>query len=506
MYDANETQRTLEFIKGSLARPDDRIAKSISTATGLLAYDLQAPAKNLYPFVTPIRNVMPRIGGGVGTGTNWRQVAAIIGSGFDAMGWVPEGQRSGEMSYSTSNKVANFMTIGEEDAATFEAISAGRQFEDIQANMTFRLLQKMMLKEEMAILAGNNSLVLGTPVTPVVSPVANTASTLPTGTYKVKVVALTLEGYQNSNMVAGVATTKNVTGADGANFNLNGGSSNISAESAGQATVLATSGLGMSTTPIQGASAYAWFVSSAGGTGDETLQAITTINSFQLAVPLLGGTQPATAVTADHSNNVDKAYDGLLTTALLPGNNAFVNIMPSGAVGVGTPLTASGRGSVNEIDAMFQKMWDTFQLSPTVLYVNSQELRNITTKVLSNASGPLVRYETAADGSDGEYQITASGVVQYYYNPFAINGGLRIPIRLHPRVAPGTIVGWAENLPIQYQSNEVPNVAEVKTRQDYYQVDWPIVTRKRSVGVYTEEVLAVYAPFAMGVICNIGNG
>jgi hypothetical protein len=25
--------------------------------------------------------------------TNWRQVNAIIGSGFDAIGWVPEGQR-----------------------------------------------------------------------------------------------------------------------------------------------------------------------------------------------------------------------------------------------------------------------------------------------------------------------------------------------------------------------------------------------------------------------------
>lgn len=55
-------------------------------------------------------------------------------------------------------------------------------------------------------------------------------------------------------------------------------------------------------------------------------------------------------------------------------------------------------------------------------------------------------------------------MIQYYYNPFAISGGLHIPIRLHPRVPPGTIIGWAENLLIQYQSNEVPNVAELKTR------------------------------------------
>lgn len=43
------TQESLELLKGALAKPDDALAKSISTATGLLAYDLQAPAKNLYP-------------------------------------------------------------------------------------------------------------------------------------------------------------------------------------------------------------------------------------------------------------------------------------------------------------------------------------------------------------------------------------------------------------------------------------------------------------------------
>ncbi len=78
------------------------LEKTISTATGLVAYDLQAPAKNLYPVNTPIRNVLPRISGGTGTATNWRQVNAIIGSGYDASGWVPEGQRAGAMSYSTS--------------------------------------------------------------------------------------------------------------------------------------------------------------------------------------------------------------------------------------------------------------------------------------------------------------------------------------------------------------------------------------------------------------------
>src|SRR6185437_13729679 len=222
------------------------------------------------------------------------------------------------------------------------------------------------------------------------------------------------------------------------------------------------------------------------------------------SAPLTGSRQAASDIAADNSANPNLAYDGLLTTALKTGSNAYVATLATGTAGSGTPLTASGRGSVVEIDTMFQTMWYNFELSPTVLYVNVQELKNITDKELSNASAPLLRYEVSGDGN--AYDLAAAGAVSYYFNPFALNGGLRIPIRIHPRVPPGTIVGWAENLPIQYQSSEVPNVAEIKTRQDYYQIDWPVVTRQRQVGVYAEEVLAVYAPFAMGVITNIGNG
>jgi hypothetical protein len=494
----NPTQDTLDLVKGALRTPDDRITKTISTGTGLVAFDLQAPAKNLYPLVTPIRNWIPRVGGGTGTATNWRQVTALTGSGFDSMGWVPEGQRSGQMSYSTASKSAAYVTIGEEDAATYEAISAGRHFEDIQARMTFRLLQKLMLKEEMAILGGNASLQLGIPTTPVAS-ASGSGATLPSATYSVIVVALTLEGYQNSSLTAGVATTKTITGADGKTFVLAGGSSNKSANTTQAVTLGQT--LFASVTALQGAVAYAWYVGTA---GSETLQAITTINSASFAGPLTGGQQAVSAITADNSANPSYAYDGLLTTALKAGSNAYVNTMATGTAGTGTPLTASGRGSVVEIDTMFQQMWNLYQVSPTVLYVNVQELKNITNKVLSNASGPLLRYEVTGDGN--AYDLAAAGAVSFYFNPFTLNGGLRIPIRIHPRVPAGTIIGWAENLPIQYQSNEVPNVAEIKARQDYYQIDWPVVTRQRQVGVYAEEVLAIYAPFAMGVITNIGNG
>lgn len=497
----NPSEDIAKYILASAGMNPDTLQKTISTGTGLVAYDLQAPAKNLYPVYTPIRNKLPRVGGGTGTATNWRQVNAIVGSGFDGMGWIPEGQRSAQMSYSTSNKAASYATIGEEDAATFEAISAGRGFEDVQARMTMRLLQKTMLKEELGIIFGNNSLSLGTPGTPTLA-AAGSGATLGAATYSVYVVALTGEGYANATKTGtlAVGTTKSITGADGKTYSLNGGASNKSAN-ATQAVTLGQT-LSCSVAPVQGAVAYAWYVGTA---GNETLQVFTTINSVTFSAPLSSGNQNASAVTADYSTN-STAYDGLFTSACKSGSGAYVSYQATGTVGTGSPLTASGRGSVVEIDNMMVAMWNSAQISLSALFVNAQELKNITTKVLTGASGgSLVNY--FQDPKAGEYILTAGGAVEFYYNPFMAPGaGRRIPIMIHPNVPPGTIVGWADNLPIQYQSNEVPNIAEIKTRQDYYQIDWPITTRQRQVGVYSEQVLAVYAPFGLGVISNIANG
>jgi hypothetical protein len=492
---------TLNLLKQALKTPDDALAKSISQATGLVAFDLQAPAKNLYPVNTPLRNRVPRVPGNGGTATNWRQVSAITGGGFDGMGWVAEGQRAARMSYTTANKSAVYDTLGEEDQVSFEAVSAAIGFEDVQATMTMRLLQKMMLKEENAILMGNNSVALGTTNTPTLSAAGSTA-TLPALTYSVICVALTGEGMRNSSLANGVPNATTITGADGNTYTLNGGRGNKST-AATQAVTLGQA-LSMSVAVTVGALGYAWFV---GASGSERLEAITSLNSYVISAPLTGGArQLASAVTAaDQSRNSSLAFDGLLYSAFASGSGAYIQSLATGTPGIGTTLSASGRGTVSEIDTMLQSMWDQYQVSPTVIYVNSQELKNLSNKVMSGpGSAPLLQIFTNPE--TGYANMQAGGVVGFYFNPFTVEGGARIPIKLHPALPAGTIIGWCENLPVQYQSNNVPNVAEMKVRRDYYQLNWPIRSRQYEAGVYVEEVLAVYAPFAMGVITNIANG
>ena len=447
---AATTQETLELMKASLA-------KTVTISTGLTAYDLQAPAKNLYPTITPLRNSVPRVQRQFpGDAARWRTIASITGSGYDSMGWIPEGQRSASMSYVATPMVAPYVTLGEEDTVTFEAEAAAQGFEDINSTATLRLLQKTMRKEESALLGGNVSVALGAPSTPALS-AAGTGATLPSTTYSVIVVALTFEGYRNSAVSGGVATSKTITGNDGNTYTLSGGSSNRSAN----ATQAITLGQTLSATVslVNGAVAYAWFI---GAAGSESLQAITPLNSATFNAPLLTGQQLATTITADNSRNASLAFDGLLSVGFNPANSAYVQAFSTGPAGSGTFMTASGRGSVVEIDNMLTSMWNNYRISPTVLYVNTQEQRNITAKCLTNASGPLLRYNVQADGESSlPYGITANGVVRWYYNPFSVDGGFDIPIKVHPDLPPGTILAFCERLPVWYQSNQVPNVAEV---------------------------------------------
>ena len=398
-------------------------------------------------------------------------------------------------------QVAPYLTLGEEDTVTFEAEAAAQGYEDIDSTATLRLLQKTMRKEETALLGGNTSLALGTPSAPTLT-ASGTGATLPAATYSVIVVALSFEGFANSSLAGGVATTKTITGNDGNTYTLNGGSSNKSSNTTQAVTLGQTL---YATAPlVNGAVAYAWYV---GAASSETLQAITTINSAAFSAPLGSGQQAASVIAGDNSRNATLAFDGLLTVGFNPANSAYVQALAAGTAGTGTFLTSSGRGSVNEIDAMLVQMWNTYRLSPTVLYVNAQEQKNITNKCLTNASGPLIRYNVAADSDNGgPYGVSASGVVRWYYNPFSVDGGFDIPVKVHPDLPPGTILALCERLPVWYQSNQTPNVAEVLTRRDYYRIDWPLRTRRREFGVYAEEVLAVYAPFGVGILTNIGNG
>lgn len=503
---ANNTAETLALLKVAQSSPDDLIKSFVqpgSATTGLQAYNLEAPSKKLYPVLTPLRNSIARIGGGYAIQANWKAVTNINVGNVRA--GVSEGKRGGVINHQQSEYFAAFRGIGLENNVTFEANYAAKNYEDVKALAVQSTLEATMIQEERLILGGNTSVAMGTTPTPTLVG-STTGGTLAAATWSVICVALGLQAYLDmvgvnngaigqtlaisSATVPGQITRTN---ADGTTDTFGGGN----AQKSSNATVATTGSTGSITgtvSVVNGAVGYAWFW---GPAGSEVLGAVTSINSV-LITAAATGTQTAASLPAVDSSTSALDFDGLLYQAFKPGSNAQIVSQPTGTAGVGTPLTSDGAGGIVEFEAMFVNFYNKYRLSPTKIYVSSQELINITKKIVANGGAPLLRLTVDA-GNLGSIQ--AGVVVGEYLNKVM---GVKVPLVVHPNVPAGTIFFFTESLP--YQMSNISNVVQVLTRQDYYQLEWPLRTRKYEYGVYADEVLQHYAPFSMGVLNNIANG
>ncbi len=469
--------------------------ENASATSGLTFYDLELGAKFLYPVLTPLRNMIPRVSGKGGVQAAWRAVTQVNSSGLRF--GVSAANRGGVMAVKTQDYVANYKGIGVETSVDFEAQYAGQGFDDIRAVAAKTGLEALMLGEEAMILGGCSSTPLGTTPTPALT-ASTTGGTLTAQTWSVICAALTLDGIMNGSIAGGVQGPINRTNADGSSDQFGGGVAQPSVNAV--PTTGTTGSINASVAPVAGALGYAWFW---GLAGSEVLGAITTINSVVIT-SAAAGTQKATSLQVsgayvDNSTN-PLAFDGLIYQALIPGSGAYIYTMGSGTPGVGTPLTSDSAGGIIEIDTALKSMWDKYRLSPDTMWVNSQEALNISRKVLSGSQSAAQRFIF-----ESSQELVGGGVmVRTYLNRFSMQGGSVVDVKVHPNMPAGSILMTTKALP--YPLAGVGNVVQIRTRQDYYQIEWPLRTRKYEYGVYADEVLQNYFPPSLALINNIGNG
>jgi hypothetical protein len=497
MSAAQAIRETLEALKKAQATPSDLAKASTyvqpgSATSGINFYDLEEGAKLLYPVLTPLRNEIPRVSGKGGIQANWRGVTAINPQQVSA--GVSGGNRGGMIAVTTQDYTAAYRGIGLESAVDFEADYAANGFDDVKALAAKQLLESVMIQEEQLILGGNNSLALGTAGTPTLVGSA-TGGALAAGTYSVIVVALTLQGFLSSSVAGGVVGQVTRTNTDGSSDTFGGGSSQKSAAASSGALTGSTSSIAATTAVKNGAVAYAWYW---GVAGSETLGAITTNNSLTITAAATG-TQLASAITnggADNSKNA-LVFDGLLSLAFNPSNNAQIYVCGGSN---NATLTADGAGGIVEFDIVLKAFWDLYRLSPTKILVNSQEQMNISKKILTGQANAAQRFVFTVD----QGKIAGGYLVTSYRNKFTMNGAQEIPIELHPNMPAGTILFYTNKLP--YPMSNVSNVVQIRARREYYQIEWPLRSRRYEYGVYADEVLQHYFTPSLGVITNIANG
>jgi hypothetical protein len=478
----------MDLVKAAQANPQavDLITKSFTQGTGLVAYDLEAPAKLMVPVLTPLRNMTPRVKSNAGdTATRWKAITAINTSNIHA--GVSEGNRGAVISDSVADLTASYIGLGLENTATFESDYAAESFDDVKARAVQNLLNSLMIKEEDTLLGGNSSVALGTTPTPTAAKAAGTGPVA--GTYKVICVALTYDGYRRSSLANGVVQQISRTNADSSSDTINGGAAQKSAASAD--VITETTNLTINCAvgeTVAGAVAWAWYI---GASGSERLQAITTTRSYTQSTALNTTSQLASALaSADYSRQNGYAFDGFLYSAF--------NTASAYKRSLGGTLTADGKGGVEQINDVLGAYWDNLKLQPDAIWCNRQQVNDITAKCVGSATSPF-RFNLTAGTAQGS--LVGGGKVTEYQSP--VDSSV-IPINIHPNMPAGTMLFTVKNLP--YALNNVGDVFRLKARREYYQIEWPLRTRKYEYGCYVDEVFQHYFPVSLGILNNITAG
>jgi len=469
-------------------------SQSGSPTSGLTYYDLEAGAKFLYPVLTPLRNEIPRVSGKGGIQASWRAVTGVNTTGMRP--GVSGGNRSGVITVSTQDYTANYKGLGLEDNVDFEAQYAGMGFDDIRAIATKTLLEASMIAEEIVILGGNSSFQINggaATTTPTLADVATGGSLLFNTTYRVICAALSVDAVTWGSVAGGVQGSISRTNADGSVDVFGGGTAQVSATQ-----TITTANDAVNThrinaslaAAIPGAAGYAWFLGTTAGT--ERLVAITSSPSASLTA-LNGAGQLASSLgAADNSRNT-LVFDGLIYQALTANSGSYI-------ANVASTLTADNAGGIVQIETALKSMWDNYRLGPDTMWVNSQQALDISTKILAGGASGAQRFVF----NSVQDALNAGVMVRTYLNRYSMAGGTTIDIKIHPNMPAGMILMTSKKLP--YPISNVGNVCQIRTRQDYYQIEWPLRSRKYEYGVYMDEVLQNYFPPSMALLYNITAG
>ena len=497
-----DAEEILKLVKMAMAGDASGLSKATfnqpgSATVGLQPYNLEPAAKNFVPYLSPLRNSIPRVGQVGGLQANWKGIVATSAGNFP-MG-ISEGKRGGSLSVTTAEYLAAFRTIGLESSVTWEAYLSAQGFDDLKARAVTTLLSQTMVEEEKIILAGNSTYSIGAPSAAPTLTASTTGGAIGTGVVvSVICIPLTYEGKKIANAVTGPAATYTRTNADGQTDVLNGGmglksaAANVTTGGSGAASVAAKL-----VAPVRGAYGYAWYW---GTVGSETFGALTDRANYTITTASGGGTA-ASAFTTDTSRNT-AIHDGLLAFIGNSANGSYWNPMANGA-----QLTADGNGGCAEIDAALQWFWDNQRLSPSRIIYGSSEAAALKRIVLS---GPATAGGQTSNGrftfGSTQGNLTGGGIVRGYLNPFGMgtDNGAEVKLQQHPFMPAGTLLFLTDSLP--YSMNDVTNIMQVVTRMDYHQLEWPMTSRQYQYGVYSDQVLQHYFMPSMGVITNIAAG
>jgi hypothetical protein len=471
--------------------------RAITTASGLIGYELEAPAKVIVPVITPLVNLLPRRKGAGIDVVHWKAITS-----FDtARNWgvLADGGTPSQVTYAVAQLQNTLQTISLMNQVSFQAQWRGRSLEaDVRARRVAELLYQLKMTEERWILGASAYLMV--PPAPVLA-TATTGGTVAAGTYWVKVTAKNAQGETTGSAAAKIITTGTTSTITISIFTVpNATQYNVyiasGASYPGDAAAWLQAGISGANAPQPAIGASVTLADGA------TVMPSGEVNPAIVTVTLTA--PPATSGTALSSiaSNTAKTYvdgsgnvlmwDGLIAQAL--GNASTGNGATLGAQ-VAQPAAATGVLALSDIDNLLASMY--LQAAGDPDYIVMNPLDNVRLTNLVVGAGQL-RYVVQAGDSADQGQLTAQYRVTRYLNK---STGKEMPIILDRYCPQGHIVFLPVSIP--FPVPEVSNAVEIETNQEYWGVDFAITDSNFKFADYVDETLKVYFLGGLGVLRGI---
>jgi len=449
--------------------------------TGLVPYDLEGPAKQLWPRDTWLRNTTPRVKG-QGNARKFKRIMSITNAG------VPGGAatlapffnsltatstyggtgnltlaRPQKINYTGTDNTVAYVELGFSDSVEWIAQFQGLGFDDLRALSHTALLWAHLLGEERAMLYGRGASGNGyegavtTPSAPVSATGVATGGSIGAATYTVYVTANT--GFGETAASAGTATAALSGSTNVINVVLN------SAEPTGTIN-------------------YNVYVSTAGTIGTAKFQGTFAGTSFTLTTFNAAGAVCANTDTSSQANG----YDGYLSVLSDPTISGYLSRLNG-------KFSTTNPGS--EFDTALATMWTNNSADPDEIWLTGAARAELNQLMrIGGASGASSGYRTNTVTGDGS--VTMSTTVTGYVNPASSKV---LDVRAHRYMPIGACLIRSTSLPIPDSNITAPTVAV--NVQDYMAVDWPQIQMTYDASTYQIGTLVHYAPSFSGLILGI---
>jgi hypothetical protein len=465
--------------------------------TGAVAFDLEAPMKELAPRPTPIRNRIPRERG-IGTSHRFKTITGFTGSGTGGVGVVHPGivdttqnnfavsgssnalyyNRGPKISYAGIDTSLPYMQFSLSDEVTWSAQYAGQGYQDIRQVSRTHLLYSSMLMEERMMLYGRGT------TSPYVGVLA--APTIGTATAR--------SAAAGETAITGVSTNVYVK------IVAELGDWGVSQTSAAVSAAPSTQVVDVTYTLPAGATGARMFVSTGSSDpGDAARWFVTSIRSgynkitLQGALPTSGSSVAAYALPSGATVNLAAADGGTGFAAGYDGIWAYCTGANSGYNNaINTTFSTSNPGA--EYQTAFAAMFDAVKADPDRIMQNGRDRKQLSDALKSTSGGPY-QFKVTQDEVTG---VTLGSIVSSIVNEVT---GKTVDVEVHPWMPQGNSAIISDTLPIP--DTQVSNVWAAFNVQDYLGMDWPVQQFSYESSSYWFGTFVCYAPAWNGAVRGI---